>query len=277
MATALVLGSSGMVGRAVAARLRELEGVEVRCPNRHAVDALDPPDLDPFLAGVDLAVNAVGLLRSHPDYPGPGYRLAATRVNALFPLLLAAAAERVGCRVVHVSTDAVFATGSAPADETTEISPGEPYGLTKALGESDSEVVVNVRCSVVGPAPGRSGLWEWFVGQPSGAEVPGFTGGLWTGVTSRQLANLCSDLLDPVAFARVRASGAQQHFVPNEPITKHKLLDLMREALRPDLAIVPDPGQTSGRIMASRTGALDAVFSGERGWRSAMAEAIAAG
>jgi hypothetical protein len=138
--------------------------------------------------------------------------------------------------------------------------------------------VINVRCSVVGPAPGRSGLWEWFVGQPDGAEVRGFTGGQWTGVTSRQLAILCADLLDPEAFARVRASGPRQHFVPNEPITKHDFLGLMREAMRPDVAILPDHGRSSsGRFLTSRTGALDVVFSGHRGWDSAIAEAIAAG
>jgi dTDP-4-dehydrorhamnose reductase len=281
MASALVLGSSGMVGRAVLSRLREL-GVSVVGANRLgsdggiAFDAADPPPLESLVAGADLVVNAVGLLRDEPDYPGTAYRLRAARVNSVFPLLLAAAAARQGTRVVHVSTDAVFASDSSPADEATEVSAPEPYGLSKALGEADAEQVVNVRCSVVGPAPGRSGLWEWLVSQPDGAEVPGHDT-TWTGVTSRQLATLCSDLLDAGGFARVRAAGPTHHFVPNEPITKHELLRRLAARLRPDLRIVETPATPANRELVSSTGALDGVFTGSRGWETALPEAIDAG
>jgi dTDP-4-dehydrorhamnose reductase len=271
---ALVIGTSGMVGRAVLARFRGLEDVEVAAPARAELDALDPPPLASLLRGVDLVVNAAGVLRNHPDYPGDAYRLLATRVNAVFPQVLSRAAEEAGSRIVHVSTDAVFAPGDDPADETTAVSPGEPYGLSKALGEAVSEHVVNVRCSVVGPAPGReSGLWQWFADRPPGATVEGYTRP-WTGVTSRQLAVLCGDLLHPAVFEHVRAKGPSHHFVPNEAITKLELLTLMREVLRPDLTVVPAPDAgPAGRPLASTTGALNAAFSGLRDWREAVAEA----
>jgi dTDP-4-dehydrorhamnose reductase len=195
-------------------------------------------------------------------------------VNALFPLLLADAAARQGTRVVHISTDAVFAPGPEPADEGTEVSAAEPYGLSKALGEANAEQVVNVRCSVVGPAPGRSGLWEWLATRPQGAEVQGYDT-QWAGVTSRQLATLCGDLLDPGEFERVRSAGSVHHFVPNEPITKFELLSRLGEALRPDLRITEVRGE-AGRILVSATRALEAVFSGPRGWRAALDDAIAA-
>jgi len=271
---ALVLGSSGMVGRAVATRLRELDGVEVVTPSRRGIDALDPRPLAPALAGVNLVVNAVGMLRNHPDYPGDRYRILATHVNADFPLLLAAAAEEAGSRVVHVSTDAVFAPGDEPADEATEVSASEPYGLSKALGEADSRRVVNVRCSVVGPAPGREeGIWQWFASQPRAARVEGHTRP-WTGVTSRQLAVLCGDLLDPDTFAQVRASGPSHHFVPNQPITKLDLLRLLRDAIRPDIRVEPGNLGPAGRPLVSTTGALDGVYSGVRGWAEAVAEVV---
>jgi dTDP-4-dehydrorhamnose reductase len=270
-----VLGSSGMVGRAVAARFGELDGVEVVAPARNELDALDPPALEPVLEGVDLVVNAIGVLRNHPEYPGEPYSVLATRVNADFPLLLAAAAEEAGSRVVHVSTDAVFAPGDEPADETADVSASEPYGASKALGEVDSGRVVNVRCSVVGPAPGRQGgIWEWFVAQPRGARVEGYTRP-WTGVTSRQLAVLCSNLLAAEAFERVRAAGPSQHFVPNEAITKLELLELLRDALRPDLSIEPGGPGPRGRPLVSATSALDMVYSGVHGWAEAVAEIVA--
>lgn len=281
MASALVLGSSGMVGRAVAARLLEL-GVKVVGTSRSraydgdmlVLNALDPPPLESLLAGVDLVVNAIGVLRSDPDYPALAYRLRAAYVNAVFPLLLAEAAVRQGTRVVHISTDAVFGPVGGPVDEQVEVSPTEPYGLTKALGEAEAEQVINIRCSVIGPAPGRpNGLWEWFVGQPQGAEVKGFTS-LWSGVTSRQLAVLCGDLVDRAAFERVRFTGSKHHFVPNEPITKFELLSLLSDALRPDITVVRSDPVATGRELISSTRVLDEVFSGPRGWRAAIPDAV---
>jgi hypothetical protein len=134
---------------------------------------------------------------------------------------------------------------------------------------------VNVRCSVVGPAPGRSGLWEWLATQPQGAEVQGYDV-QWTGVTSRQLATLCGDLLDPGKFESVRSAGPTHHFVPNEPITKFQLLSRLGEALRPDVRIDEVRGE-GARLLISSTRALEAVFSGPRGWSAALDEAIAAG
>ena len=61
---------------------------------------------------------------------------AAFRVNALGASHLAQAAERVGARLVHVSTDYVFSgAGSQPLDEAAPIGPVSAYGRTKALGE----------------------------------------------------------------------------------------------------------------------------------------------
>jgi dTDP-4-dehydrorhamnose reductase len=280
MASALVLGSSGMVGRAVSARLREL-GVRVVDANRTGaggaivVDAANPPPAESLIAGADLVVNAIGVLRSHQDYPGTAYRLHAARVNTVFPLLLAQAAERHGVRVVHVSTDAVFGPGNEPADERTIISPSEPYGLSKALGEAESEHVLNIRCSVVGPAPGRvGGLWEWFATQPRGAVVEGFNV-RWTGATSRQLAVLCGDFLDPPVFDRIRATGPTQHFLPNEPLTKRELLSRLSDALRPDITVVGSAHTRGNRELVSSTGALDAAYSGVRGWNAAIADVLA--
>ena len=280
MAGVLVLGSSGMVGRAVVARFQEL-GLGAVGANRTgsegaiALDASDPPPLESLIAGADLVVNAIGVLRSDPEYPSDGYRLRAARVNGAFPLLLARAAERQAVRVVHLSTDAVFRPASEPADEHTEISPREPYAISKALGEAVSDQVLNIRCSVVGPAPGRAGLWEWFVGQPQGAEVPGFDT-RWTGVTSRQLAVLCGDLFDRAAFEQVRAAGPVQHFAPNGSITKFELLMRLGRALRPDLRVIETPSEEGGRELVSATGALELIFSGVRGWEEAVPEATAA-
>lgn len=63
---------------------------------------------------------------------------AAFRANAIGPRNLAQAAEKVGARLVHVSTDYVFSgrdNGGVPQDETTLPGPISAYGSTKLMGE----------------------------------------------------------------------------------------------------------------------------------------------
>jgi dTDP-4-dehydrorhamnose reductase len=276
----LALGDTGMVGRAVARRLRESGGEFTRANRTGAdgglvFDARTPASLDELLREADLVVNAVGVLRPDAAASDDDYRLTATRVNAEFPLVLAAAAARYGCRVINISSNAVFGTGDIAADEATVPAPSDSYGFTKALGEAQAPHVINIRCSVIGPAPARrSGLWEWFVGHAHRSRVVGYTGHLWTGVTSRQLAVMCTDLADACVFERVRSTGAAQHFVPNEPITKFDLLCLLRDALRPDMTVVPEPAPAPPvRPIVSARGLLTGLYSGERGWTATLVAA----
>lgn len=63
---------------------------------------------------------------------------AAFQANALGPRNLAMAAEAVGAKLVHVSTDYVFSglpNGGVPLDEAAPSAPLSAYGRTKLLGE----------------------------------------------------------------------------------------------------------------------------------------------
>lgn len=61
---------------------------------------------------------------------------AAYKVNAVGVRNLAVAAESIGAKFVHISTDYVFSgTGSVPYCEWDQIAPQSIYGKSKALGE----------------------------------------------------------------------------------------------------------------------------------------------
>lgn len=63
---------------------------------------------------------------------------AAFRVNAIGPRNLAMAAQQVGAKLIHVSTDYVFSgaeNGGVALDETMLPDPVSAYGRTKLLGE----------------------------------------------------------------------------------------------------------------------------------------------
>jgi dTDP-4-dehydrorhamnose reductase len=62
---------------------------------------------------------------------------AAFKVNAIGPRNLAIAAEKVGAKLVHVSTDYVFSgVGSVPLSEYDDTKPYSTYGTTKLMGEN---------------------------------------------------------------------------------------------------------------------------------------------
>lgn len=60
----------------------------------------------------------------------------AYRINAIGPRNLSIAANKVGAKLIHVSTDYVFAgDGEKPYTEFDEVSPKSAYGKTKLEGE----------------------------------------------------------------------------------------------------------------------------------------------
>ena len=248
----LVLGGRGMLGSTVTAVLRE-EGFDVADtatasgpddgPARHVFDATRD-DLGELLdrAGPGWVVNAIGILKPGIDQDEPLSVARAEAVNAEFPWRLAREAEDRGQRVIHISTDAVFAGDRGPYDERATPDAAHVYGRTKGRGEASGANVLNLRCSLVGDPAHLDSLLGWALGHKPGSAVPGYTNHRWNGVST-------------VAFARVCAGAIRDgskppsplHLVPADAVNKAELLGLAVDAFgRDDLEIAPteaDPSQ----------------------------------
>ena len=130
---ALLTGAEGQVGRAL----------QQSCPAGVTVVALARRDLDITDAQVvadyvrrhrpDVVINAAAYTAVDRAESEP--RLAE-RVNAQGPHHIARAAQEVGARLVHVSTDFVFdGLASVPYRPESPTNPLNAYGLTKRHGE----------------------------------------------------------------------------------------------------------------------------------------------
>ncbi|MGX1494190.1 dTDP-4-dehydrorhamnose reductase [Streptomyces tendae] len=130
----LVTGAGGLLGRDTAAALRA-HGEPVTALGRAALDITDPAAVDRALAAhrPTLVVNCAAYT-AVDDAEHDEER--ALRVNADGPRVLARACAAHGARLLHVSTDYVFAGDArAPYPEDHPPGPRTAYGRTKLAGE----------------------------------------------------------------------------------------------------------------------------------------------
>lgn len=244
-----VLGGTGMLGHVVVAGARR-RGVDVHWTTRGAFPEQLALDRSGHHGGFDamriesvvdvlqqtqptVVINCVGAVKQRAEVGAA----EMIRTNSVFPHELADACAAGGARVVHLSSDCVFSgvAGDRPAGYTEDDRPDatDVYGRSKALGELDEPNTVTIRTSMIGPELTRGlGLLEWF--RSASDPVLGFTEATFSGLTTRELAHVLLDVVVP----RTDLHGVHQ--VAGPAISKHDLVALLRDRLRPELTVIAD-------------------------------------
>jgi len=227
----LVLGAGGMAGHVIAISLKE-KGHSVAGLARRKLsfcdtvvaDVMDIEKLN-ILANYDAVVNCIGVLNKAVDAePHKGIWL-----NSYLPHLLAKYAKRV----IHLSTDCVFSGHeSGNYNENSFRSADTLYGRSKAMGELIDDKNLTIRTSIIGPDINENGvgLFNWFMKQ--NGNVNGYTGAIWSGVTTIVLAEAINAALEQ------RLIGLY-HLTNNEKISKFELLRLFNNLRSVPLSIDP--------------------------------------
>ena len=198
----LVLGVSGMLGNAVFRLLGDSTGVEVRGTARTAaaagqlpealrariVSGIDVENFDSLaraFAAVrpDVVINCIGLVK---QLSGADDALAAIPINSLLPHRLARLCEVAGARLVHVSTDCVFAGTRGMYNEDDPADAQDLYGRSKHLGEVRYAHTVTLRTSIIGhELDSAHGLIGWFLAQEG--PVRGYRRAIFSGLPTVEL------------------------------------------------------------------------------------------
>ena len=160
---ALVIGASGQVGAALAARLAERGHTAVGThhrvpqPGTRLLDVTDAAATERLIAEVepDWVLCSAGL--THVDYC-EDHREEAFAANRDAPACVARAAAKRGAAFVYFSTEYVFDGTAGPYAEDDPIAPLSVYGLSKLEGErrveEENPRSAIVRTTVVyGPEP----------------------------------------------------------------------------------------------------------------------------
>ena len=245
----LVLGVSGMLGNAVLRIFAKSSFYSVTGSVRSAgVLPLLPPALrEQVVSGVDVenpdslmmlfkqarpdvVINCVGLVKQLADAEDP---LQAIPINALLPHRLARLCELIGARLVHISTDCVFAGEKGDYRETDPSDAKDLYGKSKYLGELAYPHTVTLRTSIIGhELQSAHGLVAWFLSQQELCN--GYTKAIFSGLPTVVLAQVIRDVVIP----RPDLSGV--YHVAAQPISKYDLLKLIASVYRKSIEIVPD-------------------------------------
>ena len=132
----IITGAKGQLGLELAKQLKCNSKYEVVTTDRTELNIVDIKQVSDFLSKQkpDVVINcaahtAVDLCETDIEN--------AYRINALGPRNLAIACEKIGAKLVQVSTDYVFnGNGTRPYREDDMTSPNSVYGTSKLMGEN---------------------------------------------------------------------------------------------------------------------------------------------
>lgn len=236
----LVLGCNGMAGHLVSLYFKE-HGHEVVGFARSSSklldvtivgDAVDMGLIKNTIKGgnYDAIINCIGILNQFAERD----KATAVLLNGFLPHFLVEITKNMKTRVIHMSTDCVFAGNDGPYYEDTLPNGTTFYDRSKAIGEFNNGKDLTFRNSIVGPDMKETGigLFNWFMQQ--NGSINGFTGAIWTGVTTLTLAKAMERAL-------VEKLTGLYNLVNNESISKFDLCSLFNKYFRAgEIEIKPD-------------------------------------
>ncbi len=226
----LVLGSIGMAGHLITLYFKE-QGYNVTAYSMQPFpytkniigNALETENFKNMLleGDYDVVINCIGILNQVADEN----QSLAVYLNSYLPHLVADTLKGKKTKLIHMSTDCVFAGNSGPYYEDSLRDGITFYDRSKALGEVEDNKNLTFRNSIIGPDMNENGigLFNWFMKQRG--EINGFTGAMWTGVTTLTLAKAMEQAI------KEDLTGLY-NLVNNTSVSKYELLCLFNKYFR---------------------------------------------
>jgi dTDP-4-dehydrorhamnose reductase len=246
----VVLGSRGMLGQVVCRHFGKLVRELIHYPGRFSQADAGSSVRELAALAPDIVINCAGAIKQRTSNDSE-----LLYANALLPLELAALLPS-HTRLIHPSTDCVFSGASTapyPTDHPTDAR--DVYGWSKYLGEQallGRPLTLIPRVSIIGPdgREGGPGLLNWFLRQPEGSTLNGFTNHHWNGITTLEWCHQVERrLLSGEGFCNHQATRFQLGTA--DAINKHDLLHAFARHFGRRVTITPhNAGESVHRVLA---------------------------
>lgn len=242
----LILGATGMLGYSLFSNLNEHASLSVFGTVRSiagkesffcnieqqlitGVDAYDISSVELAIETVapDVVINCVGLIKQHGISK---QHIDAVKINALLPHELANICDQFNAKLVHFSTDCVFAGDVGLYNEGSLPDACDLYGKSKCLGEVGYGKHLTLRTSIIGhELTSAVSLVDWFLSQ--GESTKGFSKAVFSGLPTCYIAKLLVEYILP----NPEVTGLLHLSV--DPIDKFTLLKLIAEQYQKQIII----------------------------------------
>ena len=241
MVKVLVLGSTGMLGNAVSnwftentryetfLSYRDEEASRLLRLGSNFVDNIKfdcTKDNFEILPDVDYIINCIGTIKPFMA-ADPA---AAIEINSVFPWKLSEYCEKTNTKLIHITTDCVYSGKKGSYTEEDSHDALDEYGKSKSIGEPNNCMVL--RTSIIGEEIHKNGsLIEWVKGQ-RGKTINGFTNHFWNGITTKQYAKICDQIIVENLYELNRF-----HVMSPYSVNKHELVSLLNNKYNLDITI----------------------------------------
>jgi len=253
----LVLGSTGLIGHQIYNYLKILEKYDLynfsyRKKLQDDSFIIDARNEKQFFDNIyeispDIIINCIGILINGANTDPEN----AIFLNAYLPHKLRKFSDKVGAKLVHISTDCVFSGKKAAPYLEDDYKDGiDIYSKTKSLGEIIYENHLTLRTSVVGPELKADGeeLFHWFMCQSK--SIKGYSKSIWSGVTTLELAKAVNCAIEK------NISGLH-HVTNNQSINKYELLMIFKKYTQKDINIIKIDGKKTDKSFIDTRQMLD--------------------
>ena len=151
--------------------------------------------LEEFLSYInpDYVINCLGVIKQKMSFSSPENSIF---INSYLPHLLDKISQKYNFKIIHFSTDCVFDGNQGSYKETDVPLPKDFYGLSKLLGELNSENSLTLRTSIIGHEISSSlSLVEWFLSSKN--SVKGYTRAIYSGFPTVEIGRIINKYIIP--------------------------------------------------------------------------------
>ena len=233
----VIFGSNGMLGKYLTTYL-ENRGFNITEFNRDNIDVefATPRTIEkllvPHLKPNTVIINCIGKIPQKMEN-GIHNLKTFTRINTLFPIYLSLVVEKINLssshstriRFIHITTDCVFSGNSRVLGGylETDIQDSEDiYGMTKSMGETDTDTVI--RTSIIGEEIySKKSLLEWVKSNKNGV-ISGYSTHYWNGVTCLELSKIIYNMTRQGIFWK-----GIRHIHSEKSVSKYQLVTYINE------------------------------------------------
>jgi len=223
----ILFGSNGMLGNYIQRFFFNLEKVVPLTRNDYDLSELNIVTLEKMLINEkhlekdDILINCAGVIPQSSKERTLNTRLYFT-INSLFPVILSQICDKVGAKMIHITTDCVFSGKDGNYNELSHHDEKNDYGMSKPLGELCKATII--RTSIIGEeVNNKRSLLEW-VKSNRDKEIDGFVNHFWNGVTCLQLAKIIFKIIQDNLYW----DGVRHIFSPKS-VSKYELVSMINE------------------------------------------------